>query len=81
MADAIEILVWKLPGGAPSAVRQVVAQATLHEVDGGHGIYARLTGPEAWERRGFLAGHPNEEIWRLVARAAYWAATAAQANE
>ena len=77
MADAIEISIWKLPGGSMTAV----AQATLHEVDGGHGIYVRVTGSRGWERRGFVAGCHDEEIWRLVARAAGWAASVAPPNE
>lgn len=81
MADAIEISIWKRPGGAMTAVAQVIAQATLHEVGGGHGVYVRVTGSRGWERRGFLAGRHNEEIWRLVARAAGWAASVAPSNE
>lgn len=76
MADAFEIVTWRLPGGSMSSVAQVAAQATLHEVDGGHGIYARVNRPRAWERRGFVAGERREEIWRVVEKAAALAAEA-----
>jgi hypothetical protein len=78
MADAIEITIRRLPGGKPTAVGRVVATATLHEVDGGHGVFARVLVPKPWKRRGFLAAERHEEIWRLVARAATWAANEAE---
>jgi hypothetical protein len=29
----------------------------------------------AWERRGFIAGDGHDDLWRLVEKAAVWAAT------
>jgi hypothetical protein len=78
MADAIEITVRRLPGGKTSAVGQVVAMATLHEVDGGHGVFARVLAPRPWERRGFVAADRHDDIWRIVARAATWATNEAE---
>ncbi|MCK9918044.1 hypothetical protein MXD81_53780 [Microbacteriaceae bacterium K1510] len=78
MADAIEIVVRRLPGGKPTAVGRVVAIATLHEVDGGHGVFARVVAPRPWGRRGFVAADRREEIWRVVAKAAAWAANEAE---
>lgn len=78
MPDAIEIVVRRLRGGKSAAVGRVVAIATLHEVDGGHGVFARVVAPRPWERRGFVAVDGREEIWRVVAKAAAWAANEAE---
>jgi hypothetical protein len=76
--DAIEITVRRLPGGKTTAVGQVVAMATLHAVEDGHGVFARVLAPRPWARRGFLAAGGRDEIWRIVARAATWAAHEAE---
>ena len=78
MPDAIGIVIRRLPGGKSTAVGRVVAIATLHEVDGGHGVFARVAAPQPWERRGFVAADGREEIWRIVAKAAAWAANEAE---
>jgi hypothetical protein len=74
MADAIEITIRRLAGGKSSAVGRVVAAATLIEVEGGHGVFARVVWPQAWESRGFISGDGREETWRVVAKAATWTA-------
>jgi hypothetical protein len=51
MADAIEVTVRRLPGGKNTSVGQVVATATPHEVDGGHGVFARFVTARLRRRR------------------------------
>ena len=68
MTDGIEITVTRLPGASGR-----------HR--GGHGIYvATAASPPqpAWARRRFIAGDGHEDLWRLVAKAAAWAANEAE---
>jgi hypothetical protein len=91
MMDAIEITVTRLPGGSMSADAQrpatvlatarLVAIASSGRHRGGHGIHVSIvTSPAqpAWERRGFIAGDGHDDLWRLVEKAAAWAATEAE---
>jgi hypothetical protein len=87
MMDAIEITVTRLPGGSMSADAQVLATARLVAIAGsgrhrgGHGVHvfsAASSARPAWERRGFIAGEGHEDLWRLVEKAAAWAATEAE---
>jgi hypothetical protein len=88
MMDGIEITITRLPDGRMSADAQVLATvlatARLVAIAGsgrhraGHGVYvstAASSGQPAWERRGFIAGNGGEDLWRLVEKAAAWAAT------
>jgi hypothetical protein len=87
MMDAIEITVTRLPGGSMSADAQVLATARLVVIAGsgrhrgGHGVHvfsAASSAQPAWERRGFIAGDGHEDLWRLVEKAAAWAANEAE---
>ena len=91
MMDGIEITVTRLPGGSTSADAQMPATvlATVRLVAiagsgrhrGGHGIHvatAASPAQPAWARRGFIAGDGHDDLWRLVAKAAAWAATEAE---
>jgi hypothetical protein len=91
MMDAIEITVTRLPGGSMSADAQVpptvlatarlVAVAGSGRHRGGHGVHAfsaASSAQPAWERRGFIAGEGHEDLWRLVEKAAAWAAAEAE---
>jgi hypothetical protein len=91
MMDGIEITVTRLPGGNMSAAAQTPATvlATVRLVAiagsgrhrGGHGIHvftAASPPRPAWERRGFIAGNSHDDLWRLVEKAAAWAATEAE---
>jgi hypothetical protein len=70
-----------------SADAQVLATARLVAIAGsgrhrgGHGVRvvsaASLARP-AWERRGFIAGDSHDDFWRVVEKAAAWAATEAE---
>jgi hypothetical protein len=91
MMDAIAITVTRLPGGSTSAEAQMpatvlatvrlVAIASSGRHRSGHGIHVS-TGASpaqpAWERRGFIAGDGRDDLWRLVEKAAAWAATEAE---
>jgi hypothetical protein len=87
MADAIEITVTRLPGGSMSADAQVLATARLVGIAGsgrhrgGHGVHV-FTAPSSarpvWERRGFIAAASHDDLWRLVEKAAAWAAAEAE---
>ena len=89
--DGIEITVTRLPGGSMSADAQMPATtlATVRLVAiagsarhrGGHGIHvatAASPAQPAWERRGFIAGDGRDDLWRLVEKAAAWAAMEAE---
>jgi hypothetical protein len=91
MVDAIEITVTRLPGGSMSADAQgpATVQATARPVAiagsgrhrGGHGVHvvsAASPAQPAWERRGFIAGDSRDDLWRLVEKAAAWAASEAE---
>jgi hypothetical protein len=91
MTDRIEITITRLPGGSTSADGEVPATvlATVRLVAiagsgrqrGGHGIHvATVASPAqpAWERRGFIAGDSHDDLWRLVEKAAAWAANEAE---
>jgi hypothetical protein len=91
MMHGIEITVTRLSGGSASADAQmpatVLATARLLAIAGtgrhrsGHGVYvntAASPAQPAWERRGFIAGDGGDDLWRLVEKAAAWAATEAE---
>ena len=94
MMDGIEITVTRLPGGSMSAdahmpatvlaTVRLVAIAGSGRHRGGHGIHvATVASPPqpAWARRGFIAGNGHDDLWRLVAKAAAWAAAEADKRE
>jgi hypothetical protein len=91
MTVGIEITITRLPGGSTSVAAQmpatVLATVRLTAIAGsgghrgGHGIHVFIvTSPAqpAWERRGFIAGDRHDDLWRLVAKAAAWAANEAE---
>jgi hypothetical protein len=91
MRDGIEITITHLPGGSISADAQmpatVLAMARLVAIAGsgrhrgGHGIHvatAASPAQPAWARRGFIAGDGQKNLWRLVEKAAAWAANEAE---
>jgi hypothetical protein len=91
MTDGIEIIMTRLPGGGMRADAQVPATvlATLRLVAiagsgrhrGGHGVHvatAASPAQPAWARRGFIAGDSHDDLWRLVEKAAAWAANEAE---
>jgi hypothetical protein len=91
MRDGIEITVTRLPSGStvadthmPATVlatARLVAIAGSGRHRGGHGVYvATAASPPqpAWERRGFIAGDGHDDLWRLVEKAAAWAANEAE---
>jgi hypothetical protein len=91
MMDGIEITITHLPGSSTSADSQMPATvlATVRLVAiagsgrhcGGHGVHVSIVASPAqpaWERRGFIAGDGHEGLWRLVEKAAAWAATEAE---
>jgi hypothetical protein len=91
MMHGIEITITHLPGGSASAgaqapatvlaTVQLVAIASSGRHRGGHGIhvFSAPSPPQpVWERRGFIAGDGGDDLWRLVEKAAAWAATEAE---
>jgi hypothetical protein len=91
MMDAIEITITRLPGGSTVADTQgpatvlatvrLVAIASSGRHRGGHGIHVSIVAspPQpGWERRGFIAGDGHDDLWRLVEKAAAWAANEAE---
>jgi hypothetical protein len=85
--DSIEITITHMRGGSTGADAAVLAMVRLVPIAdhdprrrGGHGIYAATSATPSrpsWERRGFIAGDRPEDIWRLVEKAAAWAANEA----
>lgn len=74
MDDAIEVEIVFLPGGVASSDMRMLASMRLTLLDDGYRIYVYSGEDEAfWESRGFLAADV-EDIWRLIQKAAAWAA-------
>lgn len=76
MEDVIEVEIAHLPGGVASSDMKILASMRLTLLEGGgHRIHAH-SGEDAtfWNRRGFLAAD-GDNIWRLIEKAAAWAAT------
>jgi hypothetical protein len=84
----LRILVQLVPGGDEGRLREL-ARAELANISGlarvsDYAISAsegtnRLATTPAWSRRGLIARHDRRQsVWRLVARAAEWAATQAE---
>jgi hypothetical protein len=69
-----------MPATVLATVRLVtIAGSGRHR--GGHGIHVRTAASPAqpaWERRGFIAGDSHDDLWRLLAKAAAWAANEAE---
>jgi hypothetical protein len=87
MTDVIEITITRLPSGSARAdtpmpttvlaTGRLVAIADRDTRRPGHGIHVSIwaaSSDPAWERLGFIAADRHDDIWRVVARAATWAA-------
>jgi hypothetical protein len=70
----------QVPATVLATVRLVaIAGSGRHR--GGHGVHvvsAASPAQPAWERRGIIAGDGRDDPWRLVEKAAAWAAAEAE---